>query len=222
MGQVASVIEGATTRGVKGEIDYLTETFERQQIQLIADKRIFNPLLTIPNLSTWCPAGYDSVLARPIIHTPSIPGRVNHELYGNCYLRAEIKVSRSVGEVDETFFLLTLVDAVKVDGVYTTKKRTAWYEIPKILLVNGIGIDFCDKVSCMIDTVDYDSTTPSQTMVTFVMCDELGNLSSQQLNIVDVLASKDRNIQKAFENFTFDYKNWVRDVNLEHVTAQSS
>ena len=223
MGQVESVVDGTLHRGVKGEIDFLSETFERQQLQLIADKKVFRPLTMVPNLTIWCPEGFDNTIARPVIHTPSVPGRVNHELYGNCYIHAEIKVTRNAGEVDGTYFLVTLADAVKVDGVYTTNKRTAWYEIPKILVVNGLGIDFCDKVGYMIDNIDYDSSNPGQSTVTFVMANDAGDLSYQQMAVSDVLASKDKSIQTAFHNFKCDYKVWVRDTNLEHnVTAQSS
>lgn len=194
----------------------LQERYRRQRLQAIANKMIFHPLANKPTLKNWCPQDYTYSSIPAVVHTPSLPGRINHELYGNCYIHAEILVSREAGEIDETVYLVTLVDAVKVNGSYTTNKRVAWYEIPKQLVISAITVEFCKKVKCMVDSVEYNGDEPSQSTVNLVCQSVVGELSNRQMTVGDILASKDGDIQEAFENFKCDYKNWFQETNIEH------
>lgn len=171
-------------------------------------------------LSNWYPRGYNITLEKPVLYTPPIPGRINHEKYGNCYIHASCQIFREAGEFDHTMFLVTCVDAIEISGVPITNKRQFWYEVPATLMVNNKNLPgFCAPVPCMIDTIDYNDSNPGSSSVTLVYGDK--SISPTVMTLSDLVLSKDPNFILAFTNFKFDYKYWVIDKKIEQRTLSS-
>lgn len=213
---MASTLDKIITKGVDGWLKDQRSYIARSNALKVQREFAIPALRKPPVLSNWCPQGYMFTSTPPITYTPSIPGRIQHERYGNCYIHAACEVIREYGEHDHTIYLVTLVDAVKTNGYYITSKRKNWYEVPSTLVVSGDNLyGFCGPVPCMIDTVDYDPTNPGGSLVTLVYRETPSK--PVVMTLTDVIASTDKLIKLAFENFKFDYKAWVVEKNIEHI-----
>lgn len=215
---IVDAADGILTHGVvnyyKIQQDYtdrLNALTMQKQYKLIA-------LHNEPRISSWMPLHYPNSYNHKQ-YTPSIPGHVILESYGDCYIHASCTVPSCSGEGQQIIYLITIPNTILEDRSYINPKELKWYEAPSIFNSGKFLFPgFCKPIPCMIDLFDYQSSDPANSNITLRYSDNTSNIMS----LSDLLGSKDTNIINAFINFKYAHKHWIVEKNIEHIVPTIS